>query len=117
MKQFSFQNKTLQVSFDLSLIIESLCASHPNLVHIGIGSSVISSSDMAGSCKYISLRSPSGLPELTLYLRRNIEIESLNLLISTVAFSKILNSFGYRIAGNFRGTKYSWFINIETFRG
>ena len=23
----------------------------------------------------------------------------------------------YRIAGNFRGTKYSWFSNIETFRG
>ena len=90
LKQFSFQNKTLQVSFDLSLIIESLCTSHPNLVHIGIGRTVISSSDMAGLCKYTSLRSPSGSPELTLYLRRNIEIESLNLLISTVAFSKIL---------------------------
>ncbi len=23
----------------------------------------------------------------------------------------------YRIVGNFRGTKYSWFSNIETFRG
>ena len=23
----------------------------------------------------------------------------------------------YCIAGNFRGTKYSWFSNIETFRG
>ncbi len=23
----------------------------------------------------------------------------------------------YRIAGNFQGTKYSWFSNIETFRG
>ncbi len=23
----------------------------------------------------------------------------------------------YRIAGNFRGTKYLWFSNIETFRG
>ena len=89
LKQFSFWNKTFQVSCDLSLIMESLLASHPNLVYIGIGSTVISSSGMAGLCKYMSSR--SGSPELTLYLPQNsIETESLNLLISTVAFSKIL---------------------------
>ncbi len=89
LKQFTFFNKTFQVSCDLSLIMESLFASHPNLVHIGIGKTVISSSGMAGLCKYMSSR--SGSPELTLYLLQNsIETESLNLLISTVAFSKIL---------------------------
>ena len=29
----------------------------------------------------------------------------------------VIASVIYRIAGNFRGTKYSWFSNIETFRG
>ena len=91
LKQFSFQNKTLQLSCDLSLIMESLCASHPNLVHIGVVRTVISSSGMAGLCKYMSSRSQPGSPELTLALIHNsIETESLNLLISTVAFSKIL---------------------------
>ena len=89
LKQFSFQNKTLQLSCDLSLIMESLFASHPNLVHIGIGHTVISSSGMAGLCKYMNSR--SGSSKLTLYLLQNsIETEFLNLLISTVAFSKIL---------------------------
>ena len=89
LKEFSFHNKSFQVSCDLSLIMESLLASHPNLVHIGIIKTVISSSGMAGLCKYMSSR--SGSPELTLYLPLNsIETESLNLLISIVAFSKIL---------------------------
>ena len=89
LKQFSFRNKNFQVSCDLSLIMESLFASHPNLIHIGIRSTVISFSGMAGLCKYMSSHSAS--PELTLCLPQNsIETESLNLLISTVAFSKIL---------------------------
>ena len=29
----------------------------------------------------------------------------------------VIASVIYRIVGNFQGTKYSWFSNIETFRG
>ena len=91
LKQFSLLNKSLQVSCNISLITESLFSSHPNLVHIGIGRTVISSSDMLGLCKYISSRSQSGSPEFTLGLVQNsIDSESLRLLISTVAFSNIL---------------------------
>ncbi len=46
LKQFYFQCKSLQVSCNISLIMESLFASHPNLVHIGMRNTVISSSDM-----------------------------------------------------------------------
>ena len=91
LKQFSFQSKSLQVSCNISLIMESLFASHPKLVHIGIGSTVISSTDMLALCKYMSSRSQSGSPELTLDLIQNsIDSESLRLFISTVAFSNIL---------------------------
>ncbi len=34
-----------------------------------------------------------------------------------VSATCISSLFEYRIAGNFRGTKYSWFSNLETFRG
>ena len=91
LKQFSLLNKSLQVSCNLSLIMESLFASHPNFVHIGLGNTVISSSDMAGLCKYMSFRSQSGSPELTLgFIQNSIGSESLRLLISAVAFSNIL---------------------------
>ncbi len=90
LKQLCFRSKNLQVS-NLSSIIESLFASHPTLVHIGIISTVISSSDMLELCKYMSSRSQSGSPELTLYLQLSImDDESFRLLISVVAFSKIL---------------------------
>ncbi len=72
-------------------MFESLFTSHPKLVFIEIGRTVISYSLMLGLCKYMSSRSQSGSPELTLALTRNsIQNESLHLLISTVAFSKIL---------------------------
>ncbi len=88
LKQFSFHGKSLQ---DISLKMESLFASHHNLVHIGIGNTVISSSDMLGLCKYMSSRSQSGSPEFTLALIHNsIDSESLRSLISIVAFSKVL---------------------------
>ncbi len=92
LKQITFESKTLQVSsLSTVYIMESLFASHPKLVHIGIGRTVISSSDMVGLCKYMSSRSQSGSPELTLDIAQNsIENNSLHLLISTIAFSNIL---------------------------
>ncbi len=55
-------------------------------MHIGIGRTVISLSDMVGLCS-----SRSGSPELTLDLIHNrFDNECLHLLISTVAFSKSL---------------------------
>ena len=98
LKQFYFQSKSLQVYLVIiiSLIMESLFASHPNLVHIGIGSTVISSSDMAGLCKYMSSRSQSGSPEFTLALIHNsIDSESLRLFIEYCCFFKDSYSFGY----------------------
>ncbi len=87
LKQLCFHGKSLQVSCNL----ESLFASHPNLVHIGIGNSFISSSDMLALCKYISSRSQSGSPEFTLALTQNsIDSELLRLLISAVAFRMFL---------------------------
>ncbi len=86
LKQFSFLNKSLDASCNLTLIIESLFAFHSKLVHIGIGRTVISFSDMVGLCKYLSSRSG-----LTLDLIHNhLDNECLRLLISTVAFSKSL---------------------------
>ncbi len=90
LKQFSFNGNRI-ISCNISSTIESLFASRPKLVHIGIGMAVISSSDMVRLCKYMSLRSQSGSSELTLALPLNvIDNESLHLLISAVAFSKIL---------------------------
>ena len=85
LKQFTI---TSNVSCNVASMFESLFPFHPNLVHIGIQTTVISSSDMVGLCKYLSSRSQS---EFTLYFTQNIfENESLQLLISTVAFSKFL---------------------------
>ena len=87
LKQFCFVSKRVHAS--LTLMFESLITSHPKLVHIGIESTVISSSDMVGLCKYMTSR--SGSPELTVALMQNsIKYESFRLLISTVAFSKVL---------------------------
>ena len=87
LKQFCFVSKRVHAS--LTLMFESLITSHPKLVHIGIESTVISSFDMVGLCKYMTSR--SGSPELTVALMQNsIEYESFRLLISTVAFSKVL---------------------------
>ncbi len=75
LKQFTTSN----VSCNVALMFESLFPFHPNLFHIGIRTSVISSSDMVGLCKYLSSRSQSGSSELTLYLSQNVfENESLH---------------------------------------
>ncbi len=83
LKQFCFESDT---SSNLSSVMENLFSYHSKLVHIGIWRTVISSSEIV---KFMSSR--SGSPELTLCLQQNtMNDEPFRLLISGVAFSKIL---------------------------